>query len=225
MYLHLSRWFDSYLMPRLTDDDGTGGGTGGTGPAGPGGGASGATGSTGATGASGPAPITFTAEQEAEINRRAAAARKEGERAAEQAIKDANDAAEKKRKDDIEVERGNFIPVREGLEKERDGFKTERDAIQARFDTVIAQLKPGVDADWAAFPAELKAAYQGADDDVVAKSEYLRLMKPAWDGLKGQSPTGPRLPMTPRPNGGTGASGPTNQDEERERAARSRRIG
>jgi hypothetical protein len=146
----------------------------------------------------------ITPEIQKLIDDAAKGARLEGERLGKAAADAAIAAAKQKADDDAaqakKIEEGKFEEVKTDLESKLTAATTERDAFKAKYEDALAQIKPGVEADWATLPAEVKAVYAGAEDDVIAKSAYLAKTKDLVAALAGTSPTGPRPPMTPRPN-------------------------
>jgi hypothetical protein len=166
-----------------------------------------------------PAP-TFTAEQEAELNRRMAAARRDGEKAGKQAAEQAAADAKKQAEDEAErkrqTEAGEFDKVRASLETERDGVKAERDALKetvANYETVIG---PIVDERFKALEAlgdkDILAAYP-KDADALAKLAWLDdpRLKPLLARADDDPTNVRRFPRTPRPNDGK----PSVEDEKR----------
>lgn len=157
-----------------------------------------------------PAPVPFTPEQQAEIDRRAAAARKEGETAGKKAADDAIAAAKAKADEDAERTRqiaaGEFDKVRGDLESKVATLTTERDGFKKRYEDALAQIEPGVAAKWKDVPAEVVALYTGADDDPIAKAAFLAKSEPLIQLATGKGGGGtakPAWPSTPRPNGST----------------------
>ncbi len=149
--------------------------------------------------------VVFTPDVQEEINRLMGIARQEGRDAADKAAKDAAAAADEKRKQDEAVARGEFDKVRADLESDRDGLKGERDRLKADNDDLRAVLMPTMDAQWTAIPDEIKAFYDGGDDDLIAKSKFITKSKPMIDKLTAQqnekNEALRKVPTTPRPNG------------------------
>lgn len=117
--------------------------------------------------------ITFTEDQQKAIDRMMGEARRDGRKAAE----DAADEAKRKAEADAEVARqiaaGEFETARKTIEDERDAAVADRDAYKARIDTLVAAIKPTVDAAWTELPDEVRDLYDGADDDVIAKQSHI----------------------------------------------------
>lgn len=144
--------------------------------------------------------VTFTPEQQAEINKLIGSARREGKQSA------AEEAAEAKRKADEEAERerqikaGEFDTVRQSLEAERDAALTKA----AQFDALVETIRPEVDAQWAALPGEVTELYEGDADDVLAKRAHMARCKKLIDKLAAQQETKKQAAgfgRTPTPNG------------------------
>jgi hypothetical protein len=121
----------------------------------------------------------LTPEQQAALDRRTAAARREGEstgktKAAQEAQAAADaDKAERERKE--QEARGEFDKVRQSIEVERDGFKADLDTTKGRLDRALELLKSGVqgkvDSLTKADP-ELAKAFP-ADADVLDQIAWL----------------------------------------------------
>lgn len=143
----------------------------------------------------------FTKEQQAEIDRLVGKARVEGRKAAEEALeqKRKDEEAERQRQKDIEA--GEFDKVRGDLESQINDWKTKAEAHETRLNTAIAAIKPGVDTRWTDAPDEVKALYEGADDDVLAKAAFLD--RTAALTAKLTAEPAKRVGPTPRPNGPT----------------------
>ncbi len=114
------------------------------------------------------------------------------------AEKAAADEAEAIKRGEFEKLAGERAETIKTLTGERDGYKTQ-------LDTLIAAIKPDVDAAWQDVPDELKSFYSGADDDVLAKRAFLAKSKPALDKLAAQQEAQNQAfrgyPKTPKPNG------------------------
>jgi len=147
-----------------------------------------------------PQKVTFTDEQQKEIDRLIGAARRDGRKAAE------DDAAEVKRKTDEaaeqqrKIEAGKFDEVRQTLESERD----QALAKAAHLDALIEALRPEIDEQWKGLPAEVTELYEGADDDVLAKRAHIARTRKLIDKLTGttdQKRQAASFGRTPTPNG------------------------
>ena len=127
--------------------------------------------------------------------------------------KQAEADAEKAKADEAEAERkGEF----ERLATERaEAIKTvtgERDGLKAQLDTLIASLKPGVDASFRELPEEVAELYAGEADDTLAKQAFMASHQKLIDKLTAakddKNEAFKRFPRTPQPNGN---GNPTDQ--------------
>lgn len=114
----------------------------------------------------------LTDAQRQEINRRAADARRDGERTAAAKLKADADKAkadeDAKREADEATARGEFDRVREALERDRDTYKADADTKQARLDRATRLLTGQLTAKVAALkgtPLEQHYAAAYPDDD------------------------------------------------------------
>ncbi len=162
--------------------------------------------------------ITFTAEQQKVIDKRIAEARRQGRSSAE------IDAAEQKRKADAEAEQKRQIEAGE-FDKARQTLEAERDAANARaaqLDALIEAIRPEIDEQWKALPAEVTELYEGAEDDVLAKRAHIARTRKLIDKLNAQQEQAKGAAgfgRTPTPNG-NGRS----EAEEAARKANARRY-
>ena len=166
----------------LSSEDGTGGGGGATGPAGPTGatGATGATGTTGATGATGAndgRPEGITPEVERYFGGIIASERKQAADKAKQEAKDAADAAATKAASDKALEeakaKNDFAAAEQQLTDRATTAEGERDALKIKNQKLLDAMKQGVEADWKKLPETLAKLFKGADDDYLARYEFL----------------------------------------------------
>ncbi len=160
--------------------------------------------------------VTFTPEQQAEIDRIAANARRDGKQTgkseAEQALAAAKAQEDADRKRNAEIEKGNFDAVRSSLEQERDQAKVAVTDAETKYQQAISVLSPDVEARWKDLPTEVAAMYEGADDDILAKAAHLNRTKALVDRLAGMTP---RTGNGPNPRRIDGA-GPTIDDTKNE---------
>lgn len=147
--------------------------------------------------------VTFTDEQQKELNKLIANARREGKAAAE---KDANDV---KAKAEADAERsrqeaaGEYEKAKTTLTAERDTAASERDGYKGKLETLLADLKPEIEKAWAGLPAEVSALYEGEDDDVLAKRSFMTKHAALIEKLAGkveEEKQKLRTPRTPVPN-------------------------
>jgi hypothetical protein len=145
------------------------------------------------------------ASVQAQIDAAAAAARRDGEKAG--LTKAQQDAAAKAEADRIaaerqaEIDKGNFAAVKTSLETERDALKGERDDYKAKYEAALAEIEPGVKAQWDALPKEVTALYAGDEADPFGKLAFIAKSSDLIKALAPADPTRPRMPQTPRPNG------------------------
>lgn len=125
------------------------------------------------------AKVVFTPEQQAAINKLIGEARREGKHAAEADIEAARKAAADEAERNRQIEAGEFDKVRQSLEAERDQFRTRAEQL----DSLIAAIKPDVDAQWAALPEEVTELYDGDGEDVLAKRTHIAKHKKLIDRL------------------------------------------
>lgn len=153
------------------------------------------------------AAVTFTAEQEAEINRRMAATRKATEADVKKRFE--TEVEERKRLADEEAERtrqiaaGEFDKVKTGLETERDGFKTRAETAEQRAERAITLLQGRVAEQVKTLTerdAELAKAFP-ADADVLDQIAWLE--DPRTKRVLHDDPATAtfRMPRTPNPDG------------------------
>jgi len=155
--------------------------------------------------------LTFTAEQQKEMNRIAAAAKREGQEAAERKMADEAQAAKDERNRKAAEERGEYDKVKASIEAERDTEKKARVAAEKRMADYVKDITPDVTARWDALPDEVKPLYPGADDDVLGKAAFLTRVAPLAAKLAGTSGVvapalagGTNPPTPPRPAAAAG---------------------
>lgn len=168
-----------------------------------------------------PPAVTFTAEQQAEINRLMGAARKEGRDAADEA---ARKKAEKDRadKDAADAEaRGEFEKVKGTMQQSIDSLTGERDALKAQVDSYVALVAPIVADRLAALKAADAEVARGFPADADPLAQLAWLDDPRTKALLAkQAERADALSSwrnTPKPNGD-----PTGQNDEQARRAMSR---
>lgn len=158
------------------------GGEGGGGPAGPDGatgatGASGATGTAGATGTEG-RPEGITPEVAAYFGGIIAKERREAEAKAKQEAKDEAErqaAQERQRKEQADLEaKGEFDTVKQQLEQRATDAEGERDSLRVTNQKLLDALKLGVESEWKEIPETIAKLFRGAEDDYLARYEYLK---------------------------------------------------
>ncbi len=149
----------------------------------------------------GSGPVTFTAEQQAAINKLIGDARKEGRTSAEQAAADAETARQAEATRQADIAKGDFEKVKTDLESERDGFKTERDTLAGKVERYEALTKSRVDAIKGELPAEATEDFP-AEADAIDQLEWLdgRQKLLAKLAPATQQNGHPRVPATPPPN-------------------------
>ena len=145
----------------------------------------------------------------AERDARKKAAREASEAKAEldklRAEKDEADRIKAEQDEAEAVKRGEF----EKLATERaDTIKTvsgERDDLKAQLDSLVAAIKPDVDAAWQALPDVVQELYEGGADDVLARKAFLaspRIIKllASLTEKADERRNAHRTPLTPQPN-------------------------
>jgi len=151
-----------------------------------------------------PTKVEFTPEQNEWIGNKIAYELKKA-----QEKRDA-DEAEAKKKADAEAERkkaedaGKFEEVKTSLISERDTALAERKAIEAERDEYRELVTKDVNASWSALPEEIREAYDGADDDVLAKKRHMTRMAKVIERLTGDT-TSPAGGNRPNPKPGSAA--------------------
>ena len=121
--------------------------------------------------------------------------------------------AEKDEADRIKAEQAEAEAVKRGefekLATERaDTIKTvtgERDSLKAQLDSLVAAIKPDVDAAWQALPEVVAELYEGGADDVLARKAFLaspRITKllASLTEKADERRNAHRTPLTPQPN-------------------------
>lgn len=149
-----------------------------------------------------PQKVTFTPEQQKEIDRLMGAARSEGKTKAE------SDAAEAKRLADEAADRdrlakaGEFDKVRASLESERDTLKTDRDGLKTENDALTGYFTAQYDAAIKDLP-EIITAFKPADGAGFAeKAAWLATAQEQAKKLNGGSPVTKGPGFRPSPSSG-----------------------
>src|SRR5690606_8694571 len=92
------------------------------------------------------------------------------------ALKDAQAKAEADRQREADEAKGDYEAAKAAIEQERDAAATERATLKAERDALLALVKADVDAQWDALPDEVKEAFDGNDDDVLARKQHMNRM-------------------------------------------------
>ena len=106
-------------------------------------------------------------------------AEREARKRAEKRIKELEDAeaerqAEEQKKADAErIEQGKWEELATKREAELTAKTTSLQAMTAERDTLLSIVKADVDAAWDTIPEEVREAYDGEDDDVLAKKQHM----------------------------------------------------
>lgn len=111
--------------------------------------------------------------------------------------------AEKAKAEEAEaVKRGEFEKIAEDRAEKIAALTGERDDIRRKYEGAIALVTPGADAAWKDLPAEVRAMYGGADDDVLARFSFAtaETTKKLVEKLGGAPPSRKNGP-DPRPSG------------------------
>lgn len=150
---------------------------------------------------------TFTAEQQKEIDRIAAKARREGQDAgkaeAEQARKDAEEQARKDREAADLKAKGEFEALEQTLRADLASATGERDQFKAQAARLTAAIDAVLTEEWTALGDDVREYYPGADDDPLAKLEWLPKGRALLAKLHPEKPAPGNRPDR-RPNGAPG---------------------
>jgi multidrug efflux pump subunit AcrA (membrane-fusion protein) len=145
--------------------------------------------------------VTFDADQQREVQRLVA---KEAKVAREKALADAKAereeqeaAARKEAERKAAEDRGEFDKVRQSIEAERDTFKGKAESAEAELERYRKTFAPSVETGWTDFPDELKDAYDGADDDTLAKAAFMAKWEKTAERLRAQGATERGNPPNP----------------------------
>lgn len=149
-----------------------------------------------------PQKVTFTAEQQAEINKLIGAARSEGKAKAESDAAAAKAAADAKAEQDRQVAAGEFDKVRQSLESERDTLTTERDVLKGEHQALTGYFTAQYDAALKELP-DVITAFKPADDAGFAeKAAWLATAQEQAKKLNGGSPAPKGPGFRPDPSSG-----------------------
>lgn len=121
--------------------------------------------------------VTFTAEQQAEMNRVVAKERRAAEaRGKAEATQAASDAAEQARKDAATKDakdRGEFEKVEATLRTDLQAAKDTSTSLQAKVDQYQAAVDAVLTADWDGLDADVLEYFEGDADDPLARLNWL----------------------------------------------------
>lgn len=148
-------------------------------------------------------------------------ARKAAEKRARDAQKELDDlkAAKVKADEEEQAEQGRWKELAEKREASLTETTTERDSLKAERDEYKALLTADVDASWKDLPEEVREAYDGEDDDVLAKKRHMARMAKVIQKLTAESGT-PGNGPNPKPAG----AGVDTEADKRARAAMRPRL-
>lgn len=127
-----------------------------------------------------PDDVTFDEKQQEKLNALLAAERKRTEEATAARLK--QEQADAKAKADAEAERkrqeaaGEFDQVKASLTSERDTALDEAKTLKTTNEALLALVTADVEAAWGDLPEEVREAYDGADDDPLAKKQHMTRM-------------------------------------------------
>lgn len=121
-----------------------------------------------------------------------------------QAEKDAADAAKAQAEAEDAKKKGEWEKLATDRETQLNATTGERDTLKQQLDTLIAAIKPDVDAQWKALPEEVTELYEGDGDDVLAKRAHITKHRKLIDRLstqQDQAKQAASFGRTPNPNG------------------------
>lgn len=148
-----------------------------------------------------PAKVTFSPEQQAEIDRLIGKARTEGRDAEKTAAAAAKTAADAEAQRQADIAKGDFDKVKASLESERDVAQTERDALKTENQAITAYFSAQYAAAIKELP-EVITAFAPADDASFAeKSTWLTKAQAQAVKIGGDPKPGNR--PNPKPGDGT----------------------
>lgn len=152
-----------------------------------------------------PPAVTFDASQEAEVNRRIAAARKQAEAEAKRKVETEAEAKrkaeEEERQRQAQIAAGEFDKVKADYEATIASLSTESTTAAERITAYEAAITPLVDALKGELPAEALADYPEAAD-AVTRLGWLQARKTLVSALRPDSlVVVARTPKTPIPEG------------------------
>lgn len=114
------------------------------------------------------------------------------------------EAAESKAREEEAARKGEFEKLANERQTALDAAKAEAKSLKADNDALRGAISGFLDAEWKALPAEVKDAYLGADDDPLAKLQFLPKGKALAEKLTGKEAPKRGLGGDPKPSG-TGA--------------------
>ncbi len=106
-----------------------------------------------------PAPVTFTPEQQAELDRLIGKARTEGKSAAERSAQEAKDAADAAKAITDQEAKGQYEAAKQSLEGERDTAKTDAATLKTQIDAANVVIAEQVESLKGDLPKELLTDY------------------------------------------------------------------
>lgn len=151
-------------------------------------------------------PEGITPEIEAFFGNLIAKATRDGKRKgkddADAAHTAAQQQAEADRKRQEQEAAGEYETAKATLTKDRDDAITERDSIKAERDEYRDLVTKDVEAAWDKLPEEVREAYDGEDDDVLAKKRHMTRMAKVIEKLTAEEAK-PGNGPNPKPAGNT----------------------
>lgn len=114
------------------------------------------------------------------------------------------DAAKAKAEEEEAKRKGEFEQLANKRAEDLAAAIAERDAERAEKAALIEALKPEIDEQWNALPAEVTELYEGADDDVLAKRAHIARTRKLTEKLITQTDEkrqAASFGRTPKPNG------------------------
>lgn len=135
----------------------------------------------------------------------------------EQKQKDDAEAAKTEREQDEAKARGEFEKVEAQLKADLDTAKRELDALRERSTKLTEAIEKVLADDWEKLPEEIRTAYTaagGADDDPLAKINYLPTAKKLTEAMSTKRETREGTRQNPQPK-----NGENNGDVESEKKA------
>ena len=116
-----------------------------------------------------------------------------------------SDAAKAKADEAEAIKRGEFEALATSRAETITTLTGERDGYKSQLDTLIAAIKPGIDAAWKDLPEEVAELFTGDAEDTLAKQAFMASHKKLIDRLTAakdeKNEAFKRFPRTPQPNG------------------------
>lgn len=128
--------------------------------------------------------------------------KRKGKEAAEAAIQTTREQEEADRKRAADEAKGDYETAKKAISDERDGFKTRAEQAEAERDAFRDLVTKDVEAAWDKLPEEIREAYDGEDDDVLAKKRHMRRMAKVIEKLTAEEAK-PGNGPNPKPAGNT----------------------